>query len=219
MSIGLADGEYKLKLGAYRQAFEIFLMLAINEEDPAYYKLCEMVLNNQLKDDEIATLEDHLKRSVRGGNKLAAYNLAFIRWHSKGALRNLEEAVELFEEACAHDVPEAYVALARLYMKDGADLPLASGPNIMNLLERGLNHGSIEAAFMLGKFYYDGQYTPRNDSQAFKYLFIAAKQRHEEARKALLVLQAIHPNHPFSAEQEAAYEIIDRIETERGHFR
>lgn len=219
MTIGLADGEYALKLGAYRQAFEIFLMLASGEEDPAYYKLCEMVLNQQLNEEELKTLEEHLKRAIREGNKMAVYNLGFLRWHTKGALHNIDQAVELFQEACAMDVAEAFVALARLYMKDAAQHPLASGANILNLLMQGLERGSIEAAYLLGKIHYDGSFLKRDDSAAFKYLFMAGRLGHIEAKKALLVLQAIHPNNAFSREQEEAKELTSQIEMQRGEFR
>ena len=54
--IGIEDGEYALRAGAYPQAFEIFMMLAGTGEDPAYYNLCSMVLNNQLTEDQLGQL-------------------------------------------------------------------------------------------------------------------------------------------------------------------
>lgn len=218
--IGIEDGEYALRAGAYPQAFEIFMMLAGTGEDPAYYNLCSMVLNNQLTEGQLQQLDDLLQREARNGDKLAIYNLGIVYWRSSHArFKNLEKAAECLQRASALEVPEAHMALAKFYMADGSANPLAKPDVIVNLLEQALENGVIESAYLLGRIFYDAALMPRDDSKAFVYLYIAAKQGHVEAKKALLLLQTLHQKNPFTSEIERAREIMDQVELYKGGFR
>ena len=218
--IGIEDGEYALKAGAYPQAFEIFMMLAGTGEDPAYYNLCSMVLNNQLNESQLQQLDDLLQREASNGDKLAIYNLGIVYWRcSHARFKNLDKAAECLQRASALEVPEANVALAKFYMADGSSNPMAKPDTIIHLLEQALDFGVIEAAYLLGRIFYDASYTARDDSKAFVYLYIAAKQGHVEGKKALLLLQTLHQKNPFTSEIEKAREIMDNVEWNRGGFR
>lgn len=218
--IGVEDGEYALRAGAYPQAFEIFMMLAGTGEDPAYYNLCSMVLNNQLNESQLQQLDDLLQREARNGDKLAIYNLGIVYWRSSHArFKNLDKAAECLQRASALEVPEANVALAKFYIGEGSTNPMAKPDVIAHLLEQALDLGVIEAAYLLGRIYYEGSLMPRNDSKAFIYLYIAAKQGHVEGKKALLLLQTLHDKNPFTPEIEKAREIMDQVELYRGGFR
>ena len=82
MAYDLEDGERAVKIGAYRQAFDIFMMLCQNAEDPAYYKLSEMALNKQLLEEEITIIEKHMIEEMKNRNEQATFNLGILYWRA-----------------------------------------------------------------------------------------------------------------------------------------
>ena len=212
MAYDLEDGERAVKIGAYRQAFDIFMMLCHNAEDPAYYKLSEMALNKQLLEEEITIVEKHMTEEMKNRNEQATFNLGILYWRAPYSIRNLEKAVEMFNLACNMEVPQAYVALAKLYMGDGKHLPLATPSTLMNLLHNAFEHGSIEAVYLIAKQHIDGTYAKKDDFEAFKYLFIAGRLGHLEAKKHAMVMQGLYPDGAFRGTQEEAIHILDKLE-------
>lgn len=209
--LGLEEGNRALQLGAYHQAFEIFMAMVESGEDPAFYKLCEMAVNDQLDDSERKIFVQRLLHDVAQGNGIAAFNAGILYSRGTGFPRDIDKAVDMFNLAISHKVPEGPLALARLYIAHLGKLPLASPENVISLLDQGARLGSIEAAFTLGKLFTQGDVLPRDPYKAFLYLFLAAAQGHEESKRALMVLQTLHAKEPFEREQKAAKEIIYRI--------
>jgi TPR repeat protein len=221
MAYDLEDGERAVKIGAFRQAFDIFMMICANAEDPAYYKLSEMALNKQLKDEELQEVVKLMKKEFEENrNAQATYNLGILFWRAPYSwLHDLEKAVDMFDKACRMEVAEAYVALAKIYMGDGKTLALATASNIMNLLHEGFKLGAIEAAYLIAKQHLDGKYAKKDDDEAFKYLFIAGRLGNLEARKQSMVMQGLHKEGYFRGIQQEALEILDQMESKMIRFR
>lgn len=112
MSIDFQEGEYALSMGAYLQAFEIFLMVEKDQREPTYLKCCQMVLANQLGPKEIAELEDRLKDEMRKNNGRATYNYGLVMAH----LGHTAKAQEILNQAVLLDIPEAKAALTKLLL-------------------------------------------------------------------------------------------------------
>ena len=209
--LGLEEGNRALELGAYHQAFEIFMAMVESGEDPAFYKLCEMAINDQLDDNERELFVQRLLQDVAQGNGIAAFNAGILYSRGTGIPRDIDKAVDMFNLAISHKVPEGPLALARLYIGHLGKLPLASPDNVVSLLDQGARLGSVDAAFTLGKLFTQGDVLSRDPYKAFLYLFLAAAQGHEDSKRALMVLQTLHPKEPFEREQKAAKEMIYRI--------
>ena len=212
MAYDLEDGERAVKIGAYRQAFDIFMMLCANAEDPAYYKLSEMALNKQMLDEELAQTVKLMTEEVKNRNHQATYNLGILYWRAPYSIKNIEKAVELFNLACNMEVPEAFVALARLYMNEGAHLPLGTPTNIMSLLKKGFELGSIDACYIIAKQHMDGKYAKKDDFEAFKYLFISGRLGNIEAKKQAMIMQGLHPEGAFRGVQAEAVDMLEKLE-------
>jgi len=211
MAYDLEDGERAVKVGAYRHAFEIFMMLCENGEDPAFYKSTEMALNDQLIPDERGRLLHFLEKQVKQHNKEATFNLAILYWRVP-AMQDLEKAVELLQICCRNSMARAFLALARLFMGDGMNLPGATPETILKLLADGFAAGSIECAWLIAKLHLDGRYVHKDDQVAFKWLFIAGRLGHLEARKHALMMQGLYPNGTFRYVQDEAIDLIEKLE-------
>jgi TPR repeat protein len=125
----------------------------------------------------------------------------------------LEKAVEMFDKACRMEVPQAFVALAKIYMGDGKHLPLATSSNIMNLLHEGFRLGSIEAAYLIAKQHLDGKHAKKDDDEAYRYLFISGRLGNLEAKKQAMIMQGLHPEGFFRGVQKEAADLLDQIES------
>ncbi len=112
MSVDFKAGEDALSMGAYPQAFEIFMIIERDQEAPSFVKCCRMVLDNQAGPDEIKELESMLQAEMAKGNGRAAYNYALILFH----LDRKTRAREVLEKASVMGQPEAKVALTRLLL-------------------------------------------------------------------------------------------------------
>ena len=219
MAYDLEDGERAVKIGAYRQAFDIFMMLCANAEDPAYYKLSEMALAKQLKEDEIDEVVRLMEKEYDNNNWQATYNLGILYWRAPYSIHNLEKAVEMFNKACRMEVPQAFVALAKIYMGDGKHLPLATASNIMNLLHEAFRLGSIEAAYLIAKQHLDGKYAKKDDDEAYRYLFISGRLGTVEARKQAMIMQGLHAEGYFRGIQKEAADLLDELESKMIQFK
>jgi len=211
MAYDLEDGERAVKVGAYRHAFEIFMMLCENGEDPAFFKTAEMALNDQLVPEERERLIMFLDKEAKHHNVEAAFNLAVLYWRVP-AMQDMEKAVEMLQRCCRDNMPRAFVALAKLFMGDGRNLPGATPETVLKLLADGFAAGSIESAWLIAKLHLDGQYVKKDDQAAFKWLFIAGRLGHLEARKHALMMQGLYPNGAFRYVQDEALDLIEKLE-------
>ncbi len=112
MSIDFQEGEYALSMGAYLQAFEIFLMVEKDQRQPTFLKCCQMALANQLGPKEIAELEELLKDEMRNNNGRATYNYGLVMAH----LGHVAKAQEILNQAVLLEIPEARAALTKLLL-------------------------------------------------------------------------------------------------------
>lgn len=211
MAYDMEDGERAIKVGAYRHAFQIFMMLCENSEDEALFRATQMALNDQLIPEERERLISFLEREIRAYNKDAAFNLAVLYWRVP-AMQDIEKAMDLLQKCCRDGVPRAFVALAKLLMSDGRNLPGATPDAIVKLLQDGFAAGSIEAAWLIAKLHLDGAYVKKDDYEAFKWLFIAGRLGHVEARKHALMMQGLYPNGAFKYVQDEALDLIEKLE-------
>lgn len=209
--LGLEEAERALKLGAYIQAFEIFVAMTESGEDPAFYKLCEMALNGQLQPEQVKQLETRLERAIENDNDAATYNSAVLI--SRGVVfpRDLEKAADLFRITCSRRLPESFNALAQLYLNNLGEIPLATSDNILDLLEQGIKLGSPDCAYLMGRIYAKGELFRADPYKAVKYLYAAARFGHEEAKKALVLIQTMNPGEPFRRQQEEGTELYWRM--------
>lgn len=209
--LGLEEAERALKLGAYTQAYEIFVAMVESGEDPAFYKLCEMAINGQLHEDQEKDFADRLTRAVRQDNDAATFNLGVL--YSRGVVfpRDLQRSADLFSKACARRIPEAFAALAKLYMNHPQEITFASVSNILQLLQEGIKLGSVECAFLMGRLHASGGLIKTDPFQAVKYLYAAARLGHEEAKKALVVIQTMNPAEPFTRQQQEGRDLYWRM--------
>lgn len=209
--LGLEEAERAIKLGAYTQAYEIFVAMVESGEDPAFYKLCEMAIHAQLHEDQQKDFADRLERAVRQDNESATYNMAVL--YSRGVVfeRDLQKAAHLFSKACACRVPEAFAALAKLYIHHRHDLPLASSDNIVQLLHDGIKLGSAESAYLMGRICTTGGPVRADPFEAVKYLYAAARLGHEEAKKALVMIQTMNPSETFASQQKEGTDLYWRM--------
>jgi TPR repeat protein len=163
-------------------------------------------------DEELAQTVKLMTEEVKNRNHQATYNLGILYWRAPYNIKNIEKAVELFNLACNMEVPEAFVALARLYMNEGAHLPLATPTNIMNLLKKGFELGSIDACYLIAKQHMDGKYAKKDDFEAFKYLFISGRLGNIEAKKQAMIMQGLHPEGAFRGVQAEAIDMLEKLE-------
>ena len=211
--VNFEHGKRALEMGAYSQAYEIFKAAVYSGEDPAFYGLCDMALGGNLNTDQIAEVKEMLQNAVREQNGSATYNMAvLISRHVRGFEMDIDTAVDLFNKACAQRIPESFLALARLYIYDGRNHPLATKPNIVQLLETAMNMGQAEAATLLGKIHFSRELTKNPDvSKAVIYFIVGSQLGSEEAKRALVVLQNEYRSIDFSRELDQAKKIIRTI--------
>ena len=211
--VSFEHGKRALEMGAYSQAYEIFKAAVYSGEDPAYYGLCDMALGGKLSTDQITELQDMLNTAVREHNGSATYNLAILLSRAaRGFDLDIEKAIDLFNQACGQRIPEAYLALARVYVYDGRHHPLATKSNIVQLLETAMNMGQAEAATLLGKIHFSKELTKNPDvSKAVVYFVVGSQLGSDESKRALVVLQTEYRGIDFSRELDQAKKIVRAI--------
>lgn len=215
----MIDGERAIEVGAFRHAFRIFMTLCTNAEDPAYFKVSEMAINDQLLPEERDELVKVLREeALKKGNVEAAYNLAILYWRAP-ALQDLHKAVDILNICCRAGMPHAHAALVKLLIGDGKNLSCATSEVILKLLEDGFASGSVECAWLLAREYMTGAHVKASQDEAYKWLFIAGRLGHEAARKQILVMQGLESQGRFSHVHDEALNIIDTMENRMVTFK
>jgi len=84
----------------------------------------------------------------------------------------------------------------------------------LELLEQGAELGSRQAAYTVGSYYGKGEIVPVNHRKAFLYLTLASLQKHDQAKRILLIMQhAVKED--FSKELEQAQHLYAKIQNMR----
>jgi len=112
MSYDYKEGEYALSLGAYAQAFEIFIGIEREHPETSFIKSCQMVMADQASKENIQELEVELKKELGRNNGRAAYNYGLILAH----LRRTEDAQMVLNQAMLLGISEAKAALTNLLL-------------------------------------------------------------------------------------------------------
>ena len=84
----------------------------------------------------------------------------------------------------------------------------------LELLEKGAELGSRQAAYTVGSYYGKGEIVPINYSKAFLYLTLASLAQHDQAKRILLIMQHSVKD-DFSKELEQAKYLHSKIENMR----
>jgi TPR repeat protein len=210
MTFDVFDGEDALRHGAYRHAFKVFLGLCQNLEDPAFYRVCQMELDGHLTPEERDEMVAVLTAQTKKGNLDAAFNLAVL-FSRSSTMIDLPRAEALFKVGTGAGMGQAGIALAKLYMGDGSHLLNATSDNIMKALQDAFASGIIEAAWLIARQHMTGQHARKDDFEAFRWLFIAGRLGHEEARKHALMLEGLRPG-AYQWVGDEALDLLDKMQ-------
>jgi TPR repeat protein len=205
--VGLEAGNRALILGAYSQAYEIFCLMVEDGEDPAFYKLCEMAIHQQLNDRQQVSLKERLETAVQHGNEAACYNSAVLT--ERGVLfdHSPEKAERLFKRACGSSVPQAYAALVRLYLAHRPKFPTIRNSDITDLLKDGIRYGDPGAAYLLGMLHTKGEIVKQCYESAGKFLFAAEKHGHREAITLISIIGHMDVARVFNAQKVHGHQL------------
>jgi TPR repeat protein len=209
----IESGERAVKLGAYTQAFEIFRAAVMGGEDPGFHYLCKMLLNDQLDEEQREEVKTMVELAVKDHNAIAAYNLAvLISRPAPGFDQDFDKAAQLFFLACKQKVPEAFLALARLYLYVIPNHPFASQKVVVGLLETAMYMGSAESAFLIGKVFSAKELTNKPDpKKAAIYFAVAGKLGHDEGHRSLVMLFNAYPFIDFSPSVDESLRVLTKV--------
>ncbi len=205
--------------GKFEVAFDILYDLARNDlDDDALNLLTRMTFNGQLGPNQIEQFYEFLNSHSLYGNGYALFNVGLM--HERG-LGNLKQdykiAIEYYEKALKEGVVDAYCNLGNIYAlglgeEQGVPRDIFKG---LELLDKGAELGSREAAFTIGSLYGKGELIPADDSKSFYYLALASKLGHDQAKRVLIIFSFVHKHESFEREMAAANAKFGEIENLR----
>jgi TPR repeat protein len=211
-------GELNLRNGKNDAAFDIFFDLAQFElSSDAQFALIKMCFDGLLKTEQAERLMSWLNRETARGNGYADYNLGLI--HEQGTVGgkpDYKKAVEFYLKAIKEEVHDAFCNLGNIFITGtGSEQGVLRDINKgLELLEQGAELGSRQAAYTVGSYYGKGEIVPVNHRKAFLYLTLASLQKHDQAKRILLIMQhAVKED--FSKELEQAQHLYAKIQNMR----
>ena len=214
MPMLIDDAKACLIAGKYRIAFEILMEMAMDDSQPAIMLLSDMCIKGQLAEDHLAQLQDHLNRKASRGWGAVQFNLGVIYERGINAEKDLERSKRYYRQAADQLVPQAHVNLAYIYLnQDPKDVEKA-----LEHLEEAIELGSTAACNTMGLLYMKGEHVEKNTTKAFGYLFAGAREKGEEAKKNLFLLQTLYPMNDFAEGKELASEIVIRMANARDRY-
>lgn len=214
MAFLLDDGKAALQQGRYNTAFGIFMELARTEDQHAIIYLSEMCVKGQVIGEHLDELRQYLGRESRRGWGAVHFNLAVMHERGISVEKDIPEAIRYYNLACDQLVPQAHVNLAYIYTnQEPFDVPKA-----LDHLEKAIELGSTNACNTLGLMYMNGKHVEKNITKAFGYLFAAAREKNEEAKKNLFLIQTMYPMNNFSEGKDLASEIIIKMANSRDRY-
>lgn len=214
MPMLIDDAKACLIAGKYRVAFEILMEMAMDDSQPAIMLLSDMCIKGQLAEDHLAQLQDHLNRKASRGWGAVQFNLGVIYERGINAEKDLERSKRYYRQAADQLVPQAHVNLAYIYLnQDPKNVEKA-----LEHLEEAIELGSTAACNTMGLLYMKGEHVEKNTTKAFGYLFAGAREKGEEAKKNLFLLQTLYPMNDFAEGKELASEIVIRMANARDRY-
>ncbi len=168
----LQEGDWAVQKGKYREAYQLYARLLDGTDGRAYLRLADLLGDCRLPQADVDDLEARLLAEVKTNSLDAAFCLGVLYWAQGYRQANLQQAMRMLGTACKGGYARAFLALAGLYRDHNKEFSFASGPNIVALLKRGFELGSIEAAMELFRIYSKGEIVEKDPIGAFKYLYI-----------------------------------------------
>jgi TPR repeat protein len=214
MPMLIDDAKACLIAGKYRVAFEILMEMARDDNQPAIMLLSDMCIKGQLAEDHLAQLQDHLNRKASRGWGAVQFNLGVIYERGINAEKDLELSKKYYSQAADQLVPQAHVNLAYIYLNQ-EPVEVAKA---LNHLDQAVELGSTAACNTLGLLYMKGEHVEKNTTKAFGYLFAGAREKGEDAKKNLFLLQTLYPMNDFAEGKELASEIVIRMANARDRY-
>ena len=210
-------GELNLKQGKHAVAFDIFFELAQFElSADAQFALVKMCSEGLLNTEQVESLMSWLNREVGRGNGYADYNVGLI--HEKGVIGgapDFKKAAEFYTKAIKEEVIDAFCNLGNIYIT-GVGAAQGIPKDIMkgiDLLAKGADLGSRQAAYTLGSYYGKGEIIPLDNNKAFYYLTLASLAQHDQAKRILVIMQhAVKEDYSKELhEAQVAYQKIQNL--------
>jgi TPR repeat protein len=211
-------GELNLRQGKNDVAFDIFFELAQFElSADAQFALMKMCSDGLLKTDQAESLMTWLNRESGRGNGYADYNVGLI--HEQGVIGgkpDYKKAVEFYTKAIKEEVHDAFCNLGNIYITGvgAAQGVLRDIDKGAELLAKGAELGSRQAAYTLGSHYGKGEIIQADYRKAFFYLTLASLALHDQAKRILLIMQH-SVKEDFSEELERAQHLHAKIQNMR----
>jgi TPR repeat protein len=210
----LDDGKLALKNGRLRTAYEIFMALAKNEDQHAVMYLGDMLLKGQIIGEQLTELQGFLGKEAKRGWGAVFFNLGAMYERGLTVEKDLNTAIFYYNQACDQLVPQAHVNLAYIYTnQEPLDIPRA-----LQHLQAAIDLGSTNACNTLGLMYMNGKSVEKDLTKAFGYMMAAAREKNEEAKKNLFLLQTLYPMNDFSEGKDLASEIIIKMANSRDRY-
>jgi TPR repeat protein len=214
MPMLIDDAKACLIAGKYRVAFEILMEMARDDNQPAIMLLSDMCIKGQLAEDHLARLQDHLNRKASRGWGAVQFNLGVIYERGINAEKDLALSKKYYRQAADQLVPQAHVNLAYIYLNQ-EPVEVAKA---LDHLDQAVELGSTAACNTLGLLYMKGEHLEKNTTKAFGYLFAGAREKGEDAKKNLFLLQTLYPMNDFAEGKELASEIVIRMANARHRY-
>lgn len=139
-----------------------------------YYAMGQDGIHTGRFDDAIL----YFRKAARLGAREAAADICLLgHWFATGdgAPKDEDKAAACYEMASEFDLPEAFLAMGKMYLK-GIN---GKAPNLRKArkqLEKASDMGSTDAAALLGKLFDEGTFGRVAPDKAFQYYLLAAQR-------------------------------------------
>ncbi|MCS6764670.1 MAG: sel1 repeat family protein [Candidatus Protistobacter heckmanni] len=147
---------------------------------------------------------------------LACYFLGLMLEKGQGMDANPRRASAMYEAAMSVGMPEAMGRLGSLYIH-GNGLPEDKREGAA-LLRAAADMGISKAAYKLGWALFLRELLDHDFSQGYLYLHLAAELGNTDAKRALIMIEAMHPKQKFAWEHAEVTKIIANIQNRRRQF-
>lgn len=209
-------GQLNLEKGRNDAAFEIFFDLAKNDlSDDANYALTKMCFDGKLSAEQIEIFYEFQNSNSSLGNGYAHFNVGLMHERGMGEIKqDYKTAIQYYEKAIKEEVHDAYCNLGYIYvlgsaMEQGVPRNVEKGAE---LLAKGAEEGSRQAAYTLGSLYGKGEFIAQDLKKAFYYLTLAALAKHDQAKRVLYIFEHAHKGNyseQFDAAEKQHWKIIN----------
>jgi len=194
----LIDAQIALRAKQKQLALSSALKALENSPLPqAQCIIARLAWDGALKHDDAQLLAPWLQQQISQGNAYAYFIGALLDQSGKMYETNITRANERFQIAIDAGIADAMAGYANQFFKKNNTAGIIQETNAsIKLLEKALELGSREAAYILGKFYKDQMHTLEDLKKAYYYLNIARLLLHENGKSHFLgIAQKNEANH------------------------